>query len=230
MELSDHSRQHGNHNSSDKRRRASRRMAHEPRGASPVRHASGRADDPASYIKSWLEETQAPAALSKSTLAEIPQRSRDETFRHHKGRPSHDSSIIAPALPRHRRPSKTHHVHHVPKMLVELRDAHDTGKRKRARPSPSLQSENDHHVDEERRRYEKRARHKTREDKYEQHRGGAAPRGPVEDEGKSKKRKNHDNHDKKKSSLATTSDLMDKFSSHAIHNDRLTVGTAITHC
>lgn len=84
--------------------------------------------------------------------------------------------------------------------------------------------DDDAHTREERRRYEKRARHKTREDKYEQNRGGAV-RKPVADETKRRKKKSHDTHNKKSAALATAGDLMDKFSSRAIHNDRLTVGS-----
>ncbi|KAB5530460.1 hypothetical protein GE09DRAFT_1228455 [Coniochaeta sp. 2T2.1] len=77
--------------------------------------------------------------------------------------------------------------------------------------------------EEEDRRYEKRARHKTRTDKYEPNHGGPARRKHIENAPKVKERKPNDKRKMKKSALATASDLMDKFSSHAIHNGRVTI-------
>jgi hypothetical protein len=193
-------------------------------------HAHGPANGPVSYIESWLE-TQAPAAVSDAQPAEVLEHSKDRkrTRRHHR-RLSHDSSIIASAVPRHRQSRDTHHVYKLPEAPTEPQDTHNPVHSKRPRPTPSIDSGHDDHVEEERQRYEKGARHKTREDKYEQNRGGAARRKAVEDGPKSKGRKGHDKRTKKKSALATAGDLMDNFSSHAIHNDRLTVSPSGILC
>jgi hypothetical protein len=109
-------------------------------------------------------------------------------------------------------------------MATELQDNQARAHKKRARPSPSQHSDRRDDLEEERRRYEKRARHKTREDKYEPHRGGASRRKPVVDVSEPKDKKPDDKRRRKKPALATAGDLLDKFSSDAIHNDRLTVG------
>lgn len=93
--------------------------------------------------------------------------------------------------------------------------------RKRASPSSSSadrSSAQDEH------RYEKRARHKTRQDKYETNRGGPARRKSGGDETKPEKKQSRaKDGKKKKDTLATAKDIMGNFSSKAIHNDRLTV-------
>lgn len=189
----------------------------------------GSAHGHVSYVESWLE-TQVPAAVSSMPSVEVPGHSKDRKKTHQpQRRLSQDSSIIASAAPRHRRSGDRHQVYNH-QMPGELRDAHKPLRSKRARPNSNIDSDRDGVIEAERRRYEKRARHKTREDKYEQNRGGAARRKLAEGEPKGKGTKRHDKRTKKKPALATARELMDKFSSNAIHNDRLTVSPPSLLC
>ena len=103
-------------------------------------------------------------------------------------------------------------------------ETHKIHRSKRQRPTLSVESDHGDDLEQEGRRYERRARHKTREDKYEQNHGGATRRRPAKGGTQSKEKKPQDKRTKRKSALATAGDLMDMFSSQAIHNDRLTVG------
>ena len=74
-------------------------------------------------------------------------------------------------------------------------------------------------------RFEKRARYKTREDKYETDRRHVAHQKGTRDDSKSKRRDYHGGHKKKKLVLTSSKDVMEKFSSMAILSERLTVSS-----
>jgi hypothetical protein len=105
--------------------------------------------------------------------------------------------------------------------------------RKRKRLGPSSRSQSADEIDQEKAIYEKRARHKTREDKYEPYHGGPAHSKPVEEASGIKavrsglKEKGRSRRKKNARSLTTAKELMGKFQSDAIHNERLTVSTRI---
>jgi len=232
MERLDHSRHyrhlhHGHHTSRHKSSKESQKPAHE--SAQDISHSAtyGSLRGPASYLESWLE-TQAPVAPVASLViptvlsAGAPGHSKNGIgSRQHRRRLSHDSSIIAPAVSRHTHARESRHVRKLEDVPLET---YKTQHSKRQKPSLSNESDHGSHLAEDRRRYEKRARHKTREDKYEQNHGGATRCKPSNGETQRMDAKSRDKRTKGKSSLATAGDLMNKFSSQAIHNGRLTVG------
>ncbi|KAB5580952.1 hypothetical protein GE09DRAFT_1084337 [Coniochaeta sp. 2T2.1] len=224
-----HHRHHGHHDSNHRSRKVleSLAQAQEPKGTVSHRHQHATTPDPTSYVESWLQNAQPPDLLSDIPPIINERLSNDMKKSRRRGRRrSRDSSIIAPAVPD---PRHTPHGRDARKLSEILDPSQITQKaahKKRPRLSPSTAPGYDERVEEQKeedRRYEKRARHKTRADKYEPNHGGRARRKHVEHAPKVKERKPNDKRKMKKSALTTASDLMDKFSSHAIHNDRLTI-------
>jgi hypothetical protein len=146
---------------------------------------------------------------------------------------SADSSIIAALVP-HREHASTHQTIQKPKESKQKDVRSHRKNRKRKRRSPSLQSQSTDEPKQEKTTYEKRARHKTREDKYEPYHGGPAHSKPVEAASGNKalrsasKEKEKTRGKRKSTGLATSRELMGKFHSDAIHNERLTVSATIT--
>lgn len=93
-------------------------------------------------------------------------------------------------------------------------------KRRKAEPSNSVTSANSsaHHET-----FEKRARHKTREDRYEPKKGGR--KFDKDDREKRPRKKREKKGDKKKTAKKAGEDLVNNFSSKSIAQERLTVST-----
>jgi hypothetical protein len=240
MERSTHFWRHHHHHHHNRRQSPSpglpskgKRATHQPRHHALNTHATHQAMGHDSYVESWLQQTCAPGQEHATHSARGPGTSRSKTTDRRPGcAESEDSSIIL-RNSRHLAHIPAHHRPREPRdsALRHTRNQQKTTK-KRKRSTPSVESHASEILEEERDRYEKRARHKTREDKYEANHGGPARRKPVEGESKTKiqhmggreKEKGREKK-KKKSGLATAKELMGKFSSDAIHNDRLTVST-----
>lgn len=185
------------------------------------------------YVRSWLEKTQRRPAWEPMTEGpqdtDVPWRPHDlevvdtdkvpqRSFSRKRRRESLDSSII-PDRPRrgdHRSIRPRTSIGHSPPRQCHGRDA-----RTRPRSSAAMSPIPSRH---EPGRFERRARHKTRPDRYE-----AKRRAPAQVAEPGQRAKRTKTQDKKK--LVSSREVMDSFTSDAILTQgRLTVGHNLLSC
>jgi hypothetical protein len=227
-----HHRRHRGRLPGNKNRQEPGKVAHEPTEGTSRKSDHGSALAPTSYLDAWLA-TQVPATVCAIQPGRAPEtRPGKKQPRHFERWHSHDSSIITAAKPHHGDSQVATRVQDAPQIHAEhhVVATHISNSRRR-KANSDIEAEQENQPQEETTRYEKGARHKTRKDKYEQKRGGAGRGKAVRDDApKSNKSKSRDKRMKTNSALVTAADLMDKFSSHAIHHDRLTVSTCDNDC
>lgn len=191
----------------------------------------GEAQNDKSYVQSWLERTSALEVAAHAGDVGGSRLKGATTAREYGDTQLTDSSIIQTPSRHSPRPRERTSHHFAPRPHGEAEHSHRQPKRekKRRRASPSSSQRAKSSTSDismpDKARYEKRARHKTRENKYKPGHGGRPRRKVAEEKPAHARVKEKDrNRDKKrKHGLTTSKELMGKFSSDAILNDRLTV-------
>lgn len=206
-----------------------------------------------SYVRSWLEQTQTRAPRPDVRLNELPSSSRRpfgstrswrphglsigdvslaKVSRHHtrgnfskrkRRAASRDSSVIAETVASSPRGATRNET----RTAGESSDVRPKPyyERDRKRPMSHLESASSVGDDrqEDKIRFERRARYKTREDKYETNRGGRASYKVVGNGAKPPRSDRDGRHKKRKLVLDPSKDVMENLSSVAIVRERLTV-------
>lgn len=242
MERTRHPKQHRCHRTQRYRSPSPQALLETKGGPSDLLHsrhfaqAPPRGSNHGALVQAWLQNTEFPGQGFLEERRDLVGADRTRrTVREYRHPTSADSSIIAPVLS-HKEHVSSHRMLHEPKRS-KLRDErrHHMQTKKRRRSSQSLRSQSTDEPDQQKTTYEKRARHKTREDKYEPYHGGPARVKPViattstEPVGSGLKKTEKSRGKKRGTGLTTTNELMGRFQSDAIHNERLTVSTGIIY-
>lgn len=210
-----------------------------------------------SYVWSWLEQTQARVPRSAVEVDEAPDANRTSLDAAHTWRPhglpindiaaarmsrpaahgrsiirkrrvaSEDSSVISETLYSPAGLPARNETHAVRRSSTTRSSPYYGSGKKRAMTCSSSISALADGPREGRTRFEKRARYKTREDKYEPGRRDRTRHEAVGDDPKPKRRDRHGEHKKRKLISTSSKNVMRNFSSTAILNERLTVSRAV---